>query len=111
VVLGIGQWVTYARIVRAQTCRFARRSSWRPRARWATPRLIISDHPAQHHRPSYRRRLLNVASVILAEASLSLLGPRRPPETPTWGSMLAQSGTSSSPTSGGSPSSPASPSC
>ena len=33
----------------------------------------------------------NVASVILAEASLSFLGLGVPPETPTWGSMLAQS--------------------
>jgi peptide/nickel transport system permease protein len=33
----------------------------------------------------------NVASVILAEASLSFLGLGVPPDIPTWGGMLAES--------------------
>jgi peptide/nickel transport system permease protein len=92
-VLGIGQWVTYARIVRAQTL------SLREKEFVEAARALGDGTPAIIFRtilPNIVAALtviasFNVASVILAEASLSFLGLGVPPEVPTWGSMLAQS--------------------
>jgi hypothetical protein len=92
-VLGIGQWVTYARIVRAQTL------SLREKEFVEAARALGDGTPAIIFRtilPNIAAALtviasFNVASVILAEASLSFLGLGVPPEVPTWGSMLAQS--------------------
>jgi peptide/nickel transport system permease protein len=77
-VLGVGQWVTYARIVRADTLSL-REKEFVEAARAlgdSTPSVIAS---------------FNVASVILSEAALSFLGLGVPPSVPTWGSMLAES--------------------
>ena len=92
-VLGIGQWVTYARIVRAQTL------SLREKEFVEAARALGDGTGAIIFRtilPNIVAALtviasFNVASVILAEASLSFLGLGVPPEVPTWGSMLAQS--------------------
>ena len=93
VVLGVGQWVTFARIARGQTIsqkekeyvEAARSIGSRPRgilfaAIWPTilpPIMVIAS--------------FNVASAILTEASLSFLGLGVPPSVPTWGGMLAES--------------------
>ena len=92
-VLGIGQWVTYARIARGETIaqrgreyvEAARAIGVRNRQiLWKTilpnilaPLIVIAS--------------FNIASVILAEASLSFLGLGVPPDVPTWGAMLAES--------------------
>ncbi len=92
-VLGIGQWVTYARIARGETIaqrgreyvEAARAIGVRDRQiLWKTilpnilaPLIVIAS--------------FNIASVILAEASLSFLGLGVPPDVPTWGAMLAES--------------------
>jgi peptide/nickel transport system permease protein len=92
-VLGIGEWVTYARIARAQTIS-QREKEYVEAARalgqsnigilWtgilpniATPLIVVAS--------------FNVAGVILSEASLSFLGLGVPPTVPSWGGMLAES--------------------
>lgn len=92
-VLGIGQWVTYARIVRAQTLSL-REKEFVEAARAmgdSTASIIVRTILPNIVAPLTVVASFNVASVILAEASLSFLGLGVPPETPTWGSMPAQS--------------------
>jgi peptide/nickel transport system permease protein len=92
-VLGIGQWVTYARIVRAETLSLREKafveaaralgdSAWSILFRTILPNLIA---------PLTVLASFNVASVMLTEASLSFLGLGVPPSVPTWGGMLAES--------------------
>jgi peptide/nickel transport system permease protein len=93
IVLGIGQWVTYARIVRAQTLSL-REMEFVEAARAmgdTTSSIIFRTILPNIIAPLTVIASFNVASVILAEASLSFLGLGVPPEVPTWGSMLAQS--------------------
>lgn len=92
-VLGIGQWVTYARIARGETisqrekeyveaARSIGMPHWRIMFRSILPNILA---------PLIVIASFNVASVILAEASLSFLGLGVPPTVPTWGGMLAES--------------------
>jgi len=92
-VLGVGQWVTYARIVRAQTLSL-REKEFVEAARAlgdSTGSIIFRTILPNIVAPLTVIASFNVASVILAEASLSFLGLGVPPDVPTWGSMLAQS--------------------
>ncbi|WP_306117619.1 MULTISPECIES: ABC transporter permease [unclassified Roseitalea] len=92
-VLGIGQWVTYARIVRAQTLSL-REKEFVEAARAlgdSTTSIIFRTILPNIVAPLTVIASFNVASVILAEAALSFLGLGVPPEVPTWGSMLAES--------------------
>lgn len=92
-VLGIGQWVTYARIVRAQTLSL-REKEFVEAARALgdrTSSVIFRTILPNIIAPLTVIASFNVASVILAEASLSFLGLGVPPSVPTWGSMLAES--------------------
>ena len=92
-VLGIGQWVTYARIVRAQTLSL-REKEFVEAARAmgdSTASIIFRTILPNIVAPFTVIASFNVASVILAEAALSFLGLGVPAEVPTWGSMLAQS--------------------
>ncbi len=92
-VLGIGQWVTYARIVRAQTLS-VREKEYVEAARAMgdrTSSVIFRTILPNIVAPLTVIASFNVASVILAEASLSFLGLGVPPSVPTWGSMLAES--------------------
>jgi peptide/nickel transport system permease protein len=92
-VLGIGQWVTYARIVRAQTLSL-REKEFVEAARAmgdSTASIIFRTILPNIVAPLTVIASFNVASVILAEAALSFLGLGVPAEVPTWGSMLAQS--------------------
>ena len=93
IVLGVGQWVTYARIVRAQV--FSLREKEFVEAARA---LGASDFSIMFGSilpnvvgPLTVIASFNVASVILAEASLSFLGLGVPETVPAWGSMLAES--------------------
>jgi len=92
-VLGVGQWVTYARIARGQTisqrekeyveaARSMGANHWRIMFRSILPNVLA---------PLIVISSFNVASVILSEASLSFLGLGVPPTVPTWGGMLAES--------------------
>ena len=92
-VLGIGQWVTYARIVRAQTLSL-REKEFVEAARAlgdSTASIIFRTILPNIIAPLTVIASFNVASVILAEAALSFLGLGVPPSVPTWGSMLAES--------------------
>lgn len=92
-VLGIGQWVTYARIARGQTisqrekeyveaARSMGAGDLRVMLRAILPNVIA---------PLIVIASFNVASAILAEASLSFLGLGVPPTVPTWGGILNES--------------------
>lgn len=93
IVLGIGQWVTYARIARAQTI-----SQKEKEYVEAAKALGVNNFSFMFGSilPNIFAPLIviasfNVASVILAEAALSFLGLGVPPQIPTWGAMLAES--------------------
>ncbi len=93
IVLGIGQWVTYARIARAQTI-----SQKEKEYVEAAKALGVNNFSTMFGSilPNIFAPLIviasfNVASVILAEAALSFLGLGVPPQIPTWGAMLAES--------------------
>jgi peptide/nickel transport system permease protein len=91
--LGIGQWVTYARIARGQTI------SQREKEYVEAAHALGQGHAgilATGILPNILAPLIiiasfNVASVILAEAALSFLGLGVPPTVPSWGGMLAES--------------------
>lgn len=93
IILGIGQWVVYARVARGQTIsqrekdyvealRAVGARNWRIMFKEILPNIIA---------PLIVIASFNVAGVILSEASLSFLGLGVPPDVPTWGSMLADS--------------------
>ena len=93
IVQGIGQWVTYARIARAQTI-----SQKEKEYVEAAKALGVNNFSIMFGSilPNIFAPLIviasfNVASVILAEAALSFLGLGVPPQIPTWGAMLAES--------------------
>jgi peptide/nickel transport system permease protein len=93
IVLGIGQWVTYARIVRADTLSL-REKEFVEAARAlgdSTLSIIFRTILPNILAPLTVIASFNVASVILTEAALSFLGLGVPPDVPTWGSMLAES--------------------
>ncbi len=92
-ILGVGQWVVYARVARGQTIsqrekdyvealRAVGARNWRIMIREILPNILA---------PLIVIASFNVAGVILSEASLSFLGLGVPPQVPTWGSMLADS--------------------
>jgi len=92
-VLGLGQWVTYARIARAETLAQREREYVEAvRALGATERRIMFRTILPNIlTPLIVIASFNVAGVILAEASLSFLGLGVPESVPTWGAMLANS--------------------
>jgi peptide/nickel transport system permease protein len=92
-ILGLSQWVTYARLARGQTLLEREReyvlasralgaSDWRNIFVTILPNILS---------PMIVIASFNVASVILAEAALSFLGLGVPQTVPTWGAMLASS--------------------
>ena len=92
-VLGIGQWVTYARIARGQTVS-QREKEYVEAARALGKRdlaIMFQSILPNIIAPLIVIASFNVASVILAEAALSFLGLGVPPTIPTWGGMLAES--------------------
>lgn len=91
VVLAIGQWVDYARIVRGEVL------SIRERAFVEAARAVGQREPAIIGRqilpnivgPVIVIASLSIGTVILAEASLTFLGAGVEAGIPTWGSMIA----------------------
>lgn len=93
IVLAIGQWVTYARIVRGSTVS-QREKEYVEAARClgaSSLRIIALQIFPNVIAPLTVIASFNVASVILTEASLSFLGLGVPPTVPTWGGILAES--------------------
>ena len=92
-VLGIGQWVTYARIARGQTIS-QREKEYVEAAKALGQRsagILLTGILPNILAPLIIIASFNVASVILAEAALSFLGLGVPPTVPSWGGMLAES--------------------
>jgi peptide/nickel transport system permease protein len=93
IILGIGQWVTYARIARGQTIS-VREKEYVEAARALgarTPTILFRTILPNILAPLTVIASFNVASVVLSEAALSFLGLGVPPTVPTWGGMLAES--------------------
>jgi peptide/nickel transport system permease protein len=92
-VLGIGQWVIYARIARAQTIS-EREKEYVEAARalgQRTTDILLTGIMPNILTPLIVVASFNVASVILSEAALSFLGLGVPSTVPSWGGMLAES--------------------
>jgi len=90
-VLGLTNWVQYVRVVRAEVLVLRERDFIQAtRAIGAsTPRIVL-----RHLLPNVASSVvvissLLVAKMILFESSLSYLGLGVPPDTPTWGGMIA----------------------
>ena len=93
IVLGIGQWVTYARIARAQTISQKEKEYVEAATALGVNNfsIMFGSILPNIFAPLIVIASFNVASVILAEAALSFLGLGVPPQIPTWGAMLAES--------------------
>ena len=102
-VLGIGQWVTYARIARGETIS-QRHKEYVEAARalgMSDLRIMFRTILPNILAPLIVIASFNIASVILAEASLSFLGLGVPQTVPTWGGCWPKVGISSLAESGG----------
>ncbi len=90
-VLGLTGWVTYARVVRAQVLSLREREYVvAARALGAWDASILLRHILPNAvAPLIVVGTLQVASVIIAEASLSFLGVGVPVDTVSWGAMLS----------------------
>jgi peptide/nickel transport system permease protein len=92
ITLGIANWVTYGRVVRGQVL------SWREKEFVEAARSIGARDfsiMVKHILPNTFASIIvigsfAVAATILAESALSFLGLGVPPETPTWGGMVAR---------------------
>jgi peptide/nickel transport system permease protein len=93
IVLGVGQWVTYARIARGSTISEREREHITASNALGATHLRILRYGILPNivAPLIVIASFNVASVILSEATLSFLGLGVPPTIPTWGGMLAES--------------------
>lgn len=92
-VLGVGQWVTYARIARGETIN-QRGKEYVEAAHaigMSNIRIMFRSILPNILPPLIVIASFNIASVILAEASLSFLGLGVPANVPSWGAMLAES--------------------
>ncbi len=89
-VLGVGGWVQYARIVRGETLSLTQREFVEAaRALGAADRHIVWRHLLPNILPPVTVvATFSVARVIIAEASLSFLGLGIPPPAASWGAML-----------------------
>ena len=91
IVLGIGSWVPYARIVRGQVLS-AKGQEYviAARAIGAQDVAILFRHILPNVvTPAIIIATFGVAAAIIGEATLSFLGVGIQPPTPTWGNMLA----------------------
>ncbi|MDX3234358.1 ABC transporter permease [Streptomyces sp. ME03-5709C] len=90
-VLGATGWVSYARVIRAEVMSLRSREFITAARAAGTGDLHIMW---RHLRPNVTAPLLTIATLqiaamIIAEASLSYLGLGVPPTIPTWGGMLS----------------------
>lgn len=92
IVLGVAGWVTYARVVRAESLALKSREFVEAaRAVGASDTRIVFQHILPNIiSPVLVIGTFSMASAIIAEASLSFLGLGVPPQVPSWGSMLAE---------------------
>jgi peptide/nickel transport system permease protein len=91
-VLGISDWVTYARTIRGSVLSIKRKEFVEASRAIGTPHPVIIW---RHVLPNVISPLiilgtLRVANIIIWESGLSYLGMGAPPPMPTWGRMLAE---------------------
>ena len=91
VVVGIANWVVYARVVRSEVLSFrGREFVTAARCVGAPVSRLLLRHILPNVVPSVIViATFGVANAIIAEAGLSFLGMGVPPEIPSWGGMLA----------------------
>jgi peptide/nickel transport system permease protein len=91
IVLGIANWVVYARVVRSEVLSVrSREFVTAARCTGASTTRILARHVLPNIVPSVIViATFGVANAIIAEAGLSFLGMGVPPEIPSWGGMLA----------------------
>jgi peptide/nickel transport system permease protein len=89
-VLAVSSWITYARIVRAETLSLKQRQFVEAaRALGAVDLHVMVRHVLPNVWPPIAVvATFSVARAIIAEASLSFLGLGIPPPAPSWGAML-----------------------
>jgi peptide/nickel transport system permease protein len=92
IVLGITNWVIYGRVVRSEALTIRRREFVEAaRVVGSTDFRLIFRHVLPNVAASIIViTTLEVAQMIIAEASLSFLGLGVQPPTPTWGGMIAE---------------------
>lgn len=90
-VLGLGSWVNYYRIVRGEVLAIREQTYVEAaRALGCSTLRILLRHILPNVLPSVIITVtLFVPQIVLFEAALSFLGLGVPPPTPTWGSMIA----------------------
>ncbi len=91
-VLGLSDWVTYARTVRGSTLSLKEKEFVKAARSLGTRNITIIR---RHILPNVLSPLLvlgtvRVANIIIWESGLSFLGMGVPPPRPTWGRMLAE---------------------
>ncbi|SDT34120.1 ABC transporter permease [Microlunatus soli] len=91
IVLGVTNWVGYARVARSSVLSLRERDFvLEARAIGVGPIMIMRRHLLPNvFAPLMTIATLNVASAIIVESALSFLGLGVPADIPTWGSMLA----------------------
>ncbi len=91
-VLGLSDWVTYARTVRGSVLSLKEKEFVEASRAVGTPdRVIILRHILPNvMSPLLVLGTLRVANIIIWESGLSFLGMGAPPPAPTWGRMLAE---------------------
>lgn len=92
IVLGISDWVTYARTIRGSVLSIKAKEFVEASRAIGTPHVVII---LRHVLPNVISPLivlatLRVANIIIWESGLSYLGMGSPPPMPTWGRMLAE---------------------
>lgn len=90
IVIGIGSWVTYARVARAQTLSIKEREFIQAvRSIGGTSGRVIFRHVLPNAlSPLIVVASLDLARIIVLESTLSFLGLGVQPPNPSWGSML-----------------------
>ena len=91
-VLGLSDWVTYARTIRGSVLSLKKKEFVEASRAIGTPhRVIIFRHILPNViSPLLVLGTLRVANIIIWESGLSFLGMGVPPPMPTWGRMLAE---------------------
>lgn len=92
IVLALGSWVRYARIVRGQVLAVREREFVQSaRAIGASaPRILLRHILPNVRTPAVVVAALELARVIVLEAGLSFLRLGVQPPSPSWGRMLAE---------------------
>lgn len=91
VVLGVANWVLFARVIRAEVLSLREREFIQASIALGAggPRLILVHLLPNVLGSAMILATLTLARVVIAEASLSFLNLGIPPPSPSWGSMLA----------------------